>query len=97
MHFKETLAFLLQTAPALVSSMLTPCRNTEWQWNTPAGAAEYTPGWLLSQLLDYQVIFHSPNTGILLQEELQSFQIHLKLATREGKRNKTGFLQMEPM
>lgn len=65
MHFKETLAFSLQTAPAPVSPMLTPGSNWEQELNALTGAAEYAPVWLFSLFLEYQDIFHPQNRGIL--------------------------------
>lgn len=41
MHFKETLAFSLQTAPAPVSPMLTPGSNWVQEQNALTGAAQY--------------------------------------------------------
>lgn len=65
MHFKETLAFSMQTAPAPVSSMLTSGCNQDQEENTLTGAAEYAPVWLFSLFLEYQDIFHPQNRGIL--------------------------------
>lgn len=56
MHFKETLAFSLPTAPAPVSSMLTSCSTSEQGRNAPAGAAEYAPVWLFNQFLAIKIL-----------------------------------------
>lgn len=90
-HFKETLAFLLQTAPASASCMLTPCRNTERQLNAPAGAAESTLGWLLSKLLDYQVIFHSPEYRNSPPGRAAKFQNSLKVSHWGRKKTSSRF------
>lgn len=65
MHFKRTLAFSLQTAPAPVSSMLTTGSNREQELNALTGAAEYAPVWLFSPFLEHQDIFHPQNRRIL--------------------------------
>lgn len=65
MHFKETLAFSMQTAPAPVSPILTSGCNRDQEWNALTGAAEYAPVWLFSLFLEYQDIFHPRNRGIL--------------------------------
>lgn len=63
MHFKETLAFSRQTAPAPASPMLTSGSNRDW--NALAGAAEYAPVWFFNLFLEYQGIFHPQNRGTL--------------------------------
>lgn len=67
MHFKETLAFSLQTAPAPVSPMLTSGSHWDQEQNALTGAAEYAPVWLFSLLLEYQDIFHPQNRGTLFR------------------------------
>lgn len=84
MHFKETLAFFLQTAPAPVSSMLTSRSNRQQEQNALTGAAEYAPVWLFSQYLEYQDLFHPQNIGILSRAAKFQNSLSLKV-THKGK------------
>lgn len=78
MHFKGTLAFFLQTAPAPVPSMLTSHSNRER--NALTGAAEYAPVWLFSQFVEYQDIFHTQNIGILSRAAKFQNSLSLKVS-----------------
>lgn len=80
MHFKETLAFFLQTAPAPVSSMLTSHSNRERERNALTGAAEYAPVLLFSQFLEYQDIFHPQNIEILSRAAKFQNSLSLKVS-----------------
>ena len=83
MHFKETLAFFLQTAPAPVSSMLTSCSNRDQEWNALTGAAEYALCGFSASFLNIK-IFSTPKIEEFFPE-LQNFKIHFhsKLVIRK--------------